>query len=66
MDKLINKWKSQKSLLGIRSSDIETRIEQLQSLLDKERKRRDRYLSDMDLFRGKLEEIKIATTKDII
>jgi hypothetical protein len=66
IDRHIAKWKSQKSVLGIRSSDIEVRIEQLLALLDKERDRRDRYLEDMDMFRTKLEEVKVATTKDIV
>lgn len=66
IDKLIGKWKSQKSVQGIRSSNIEQRIEQLINLQDNERERRDRYLSDMDMFRGKLNDLKVATTKDVV
>ena len=66
IDLLIKRWKTQKSVLGIRSSEIETRIEQLLEVIAREKERRDRYLSDMELFRSKLEEVKVATTKDLV
>lgn len=66
IDQLLSKWKGQKSLLGIRTSDVELRIEQLLDILKNERERRDRYQSDMELFRGKLDGVRVATTKDVV
>lgn len=66
VEKLVNRWKEQKEVLGVKDSDVEGRSQVLFGVLDTESNRRRQYINDMELFKKKLEDTKAVSTSNVV
>jgi len=66
VEKLVQLWKDNKRVIGVRDSEVETRLAPLFYELDNSNKRRNTYMADIQMIKKKLDVTYALTTEDMV